>query len=361
MWTFVLTDLAFQPLGEILNASDRSVDLPLNRLSTAAFKIRLDNPMADVITTTEGYIKVYRDGTLVFFGPIISAEEVAEEKGPTVAVNAVGSGWILTKRLTGKSTTGKVFATLTDRAQIIKTLIDDQNTLNFTGVATTGAISSSSAITYTAGPYRPVFDVLQELSASVDGFDWAITPTENFVNGAVVSQTIGVFSAAPIFGVTQQHAVFEYGVGLHNVASYRSTVTRDGQATKVYHYVQPEQNQAFPQVSYEDVTATSKWKLLDDVAQADLTNQTNRLALVQDHVQIRKNPRRLVEFTPHIDPENAGRLPYFGVAYSLGDFVRARVQYNDRIRLDGYMRVWGVTFSIDELGIERTTLALMDA
>src|SRR3954468_533794 len=158
-WRFVLTDAAYRPVGEILNAAERKLAFPLNRLDTLSFRVRLDNPLADSLLSTAGYVKAYRDSTLRYFGPIISAEEAADTGGGSIAVNSVGAGWILSKRLAGKSATGTVFGA-TDRGLIIKALIDATNAESETGVATDGSMTSGSAVAYTAGPYRPISEIL---------------------------------------------------------------------------------------------------------------------------------------------------------------------------------------------------------
>lgn len=360
-WRFVLTDATSRPVGEVLNAQDRQVAIPLNRLDTASFKVRLDNPLADYLVSTSGYVKGYRDSSLLFHGPIISAAEVGDANSATVAVNCVGAGWILQKRLAGKSSTGTTFGSATDRAQIIKSLIDTANSESETGIDTSGSMTSASAVTYTAGPFRPITEIITELSSSLDGFDWRIFPSENYVSGAVANQKIGQFYAAPIIGSEQPNAVFEWGTGRCNMASYTRTVTRDTQANKVYHFTSAGPDApGYPTVSAIDSQSITDWKLLEDLVQADLLNSTLRQRLVDEHVNVRKNPRQVIQFDPHVDPQATGRLPQYGTDYGVGDAVRARAAYGRSVRFDAMMRVWGVTFNIDSNGLERATLTLAD-
>lgn len=357
MWSFIFTDLSTTPIGEVLNATERDVSLPLNRLTSCAFKLRLDNPLANQIATTEGFIKAYRNGQLVHFGPIISAEEVADTGAATLAVNSMGAAWILGKRLANTT-----FSSATDRAQMIKTLIDSTNVSRDTGISTSGLpISAASAITYEAGPYRPILDIISELATSIDGFDWSFVPVENFAPGGITSNIIARFTAAPVFGEDRPEAVFEYGTGLRNISSYKSTVVRDTQANRVYHIVPTEENPLSPVVYAEDLVSQDKWGLVADVAQANLISASSRTALTQDHVAVRKEPRRLIEFLPHIDPASTGRLPQYGIDYGLGDTVQARIVYDGSIRLNASVRVWGVSFAIDNEGIEKVTLQLVES
>ena len=357
-WSFILTDKDYVPLGEIINASDRRVALPLSKLDTASFRVRLDNPLANSMMDCSGHIKAYRDGQLRFYGPILSAEESGDANGATVAVNAVGAGWILSKRLGGKSTTGTQFTTVTDRAVIMKSLIDTTNTENETGISTSAySMTAASAVTYTAGPYKPLSDINTELATSLDGYDWRILPLENYASGAVTGSKIGGFSAAPVLGIDQTNAVFEWGAGRNNIVEYTRAVTRDTMANQVYHVIEASSNAV---ISALDTTSISNYKLLEDLAQADLTDSSMRQNLVNEHVRVRKVPRQVISFTPHVDPQRTGRVPYFGDDFDVADSVRARIVYNGVARVDAMLRVWGVTFDIDSLGTERMTLTLAE-
>lgn len=361
MWQFILTDRSHVPQGELLNAYDRQIAVPLNKLDTLSCKVRLDNPLVDTLASCEGYIKAFRDGDEMFHGPIISAEENGDANGASVAINAVGAGWILSKRLAGKSSTGQAFS-LTDRAAIIESLIDTANAENETGIATDGPASAASAVSYTAGPYRPINEIITELSASFDGFDWRILPLDNWVNNAVADAKIGRFYAAPTIGVPREHAVFEWGTGTRaNMVGYKRAVTRDTQANKVYHHTSNGPDAAgYPTISAIDPASITDWKLLEDLAQADLLDSALRAALVTEHVRVRKHPRQTIEFSPSVDPQVTGRLPRYGDDYVVGDSVRARAAYGSSTRFDAMMRVWGVTFALDANGTERATLALAE-
>jgi hypothetical protein len=362
-WGFVLTDLNHIPVGEILNASERSVQIGLNKIDTLSFNMRMDNALASYIASAEGLIKAYRNNVLMFHGDIISAQETGNAAGATVAVNAASAGWRLSKRLAGKNAVGQGFTT-TDRAQIVSTLINSADLEGETGISTaliTGP-SSFSVVSYTAGPYRAISDILTELSSSYDGFDWQMLPLENYVNGVVTTNKVNSFYAAPVIGTDQVDAVFEFGIGRNNVAGYSRAVNRDGQANEVFHSVSAGPDApGFPTTYALNVAARDKWGLLEDVAQADITDQSLREKLVSEHVRVRGNPRQVITFEPHIDPGHTGRLPDYGTDYSVGDRVRARASLGrSGVRFDGMFRVWGVNFSIDNNGVEKIALTLSE-
>lgn len=361
-WSFILTDNAYNHVGEILNASERKVALPLSKLATASFRVRLDNPLADLLASCEGYVKGYRDGVLRLFAPIISAEEIADKDNASVMVNCVDAGWYMQKRLAGKSAAGTIFGSATDRAQIVKQLLDTANAEGETGISTSAMpISAASAVTYTAGPYKPILECNSELAVSTDGFDWRIVPIENFDNGTVTGQKIAAFWAEPVIGQERLDAVFEWGTGRNNIVSYTRSVTRDTQANKVYHFTSNGPDApGYPTLSAIDATSVANWKLLEDLAQADLLDPTLRQRLVDTHVEVRKNPRQIITFQPHINPQGSMRVPDFGTDFDVGDLIPARAKYGDTVRFDATFRLWGVEFAIDNHGVETPTFTLAE-
>lgn len=386
-WHFVLTDTNFTPIGEVLNAADRSVTLGLNRIDAASFKIRLDNPLADPLRFLSGYLKAYRNGTLMFFGPLLTAEETVDDSGAYVTVNAAGAGWIFTKRLAGKEQ-DQAFQTwtATDRAVIISEYVHDILDREFrpffapldplevsdfrlygdTYIDTqTLPMTSGSTITYTVPAYKPFMDLVNELSAGLGGFEWRIMPRENWVAGALSGVKIGNMTAAPVIGSDKPGAVFEFGVGRTNISSYTRSLSRDGQANRVYHLlptgpVEPVPLQE-PPVTALAVTEDSlpDWGIMEDIAQADLYDRTMRQQLVDEHGRVRQLPRSTIVFAPTADYGD-GRMPEFGTEYNVGDTVRARARYGGIDRFNASFRVWGVTFQVNEFGVETPNLTLSE-
>lgn len=363
VWSFQLTDLNFTPVGEILNAGNRAVNVGLNRVPTAGFQVRLDNPLVPYLGTGLGYIKAYRNSALMFSGPIVSVEEAGDRENASLAVNAAGAAWVLAYRLVGKNATGFVQASLLDRALIVKAMIDAANAENETHIATDGGnISAASASTYQASPYKPISECLTDLAATLDGFDWMFDPYENFnsTTGVVTSQKIASFRAAPVIGTTKPEAIFEWGTNRSNIVSYKRALTRDTQANKVYHNTDGGPDQAgFPTVTQSDAASISTWGLMEALAQADILDNGLRQRLVDEHVRVRKNPRQTIEFQPHLD-DGSGRVPRYGTDYTVGDIVRGRAAFGRSVRFDALFRVWAAGFAIDPEGLETATLTLSD-
>ena len=363
-WRFVVTDLGFVPQGEINNAYDKQVVLPLNKLDSCSFRVRLDNPVADRLLSTEGYIKAYRNEVLRFFGPIISSEESVESANQSVAVNAMGAGWIFGKRFVGKSAAGSPPPVVggvpqaADRAVRFSGFLDTCNAENETGIEVLVAASASTVL-YTGGPYKTLGTTLGELSAGDSGFDWRILPKENFTNFQVIGNKIGTMIMQPILGSTRDSVVFEYGTGKNNVVGYKRAVSRDGQANKVYHNAQAGPDApGYPTKFASDAGSINSWKLMEDLAEADLYDASLRQQLVDAHVAVRKNPRQTINFEPVNSLHE--RVPRFGIDFDIGDNVEARAVYRGSIRFDVLARVWAATFDIDNDGAEKMTLTLSD-
>lgn len=359
-WRAVLTDTAYKPLNEVALATDLTYSRSLNKLATVSFSVPFTAKNFNTLATLTGFIKLYRNTSLQFFGPLISSEEQAERESQSMGLTAADCGWILAKRLAGKSSTGTQFTTATDVAAISKTLIDTENTAAETGISTTAVtLTSGSSRTYTAGPYRPVIECVQELGSALDGFDWRFVPIENWVNGAVSGTKIGYFEAKVLIGVDNKTAVFEYGPGTRsNVYSYSIARTRDTQATRVY---LPSQD--FGSVtSATNNTAETTWGRLEDILSLpDITDGTMKQQITGEHVSVRGFPRRILRLTPHIDPGVTGRVPQPFVDYNVGDTVYAKIIVNGQIRFQGAARVYGINISVEAAtGFERVELILED-
>lgn len=359
MYSVVLTDRSYTPQAELRNVSDLTFFRGVNKLATCGFKVQLDSDQVDRLTACDGFIKLYRKGSLVFYGPIVSAEESADHDTQAVAINCADAGWALGHRVGGKSTTGDIWSAVTPRHTIAQTLIDNQNTFSETGISTSAyVLSSGSSITYKFGPYGLVLPGIQELGGALDGFDWLMRPVENWVNGAVTGAKIAGFQAQSIIGAEQDNVVFEYGIGTRsNVLAYTITTTRDQQANQVFH-VNP--NDASDVKTGDNAAAEAYWGYLQDIVSSDITDAAMRQSLVDEHASVRGNPRTLIQMTPHIDPGALGRVPEPFVEYDAGDTITFRAAHAGRVRFAGLVRVYGITATLENTGFERIELTLED-
>lgn len=195
-WHFGLTTLDGTAIGEIQNAYERRLTIPLNGLPTASFRIRLDNPLANEITDLAGDVrlKVYQDSTLRFHGELTGAEEIGAD-GASLACTFAGPLWRLQKRMCLNALVppdpNAVSFVSTDRAQILKTLLDRANAVSETGIqgGTYAALYPALAGEWN---YKPLAEAFTEMAASGAFFFETATGAvalDNF-NGMGVGDTL---------------------------------------------------------------------------------------------------------------------------------------------------------------------------
>jgi hypothetical protein len=360
LWTAVLTDKYYKPLGELTQMTGFQYSRGLNKLATCGFTVRLDNEFVDALAACEGYLKLYRQNGLRYFGPLVTAEQQADASTKSLAVTSADVGWILSHRLAGKSTTGTIFAAPTDLAQIAKTLIDTTNAEWETGLSTSvGTLSAGSGRTYTAGPYRNILEIVQELATALDGYEWRVVPIDNWGDGVQTNIKIGYLEATPLIGSYKPLAVFEYGPNTRsNILTYNFSRTRDQQANRVFHALSDFSDPHFQ----NNTAAQSNWGLMEDILSLpDVTDSSMRDGIIGEHVAVRGNPRDIVRITPHIDPGPNGIIPHPFEDYDIGDTITARIVVNGEIRFAGLLRVYGINVTVDDAtGFERVELVTED-
>lgn len=134
-YTWLLGSPNGSVLGEIRNAYDRQVSVPVSSTPTASFRLRLDNQYANSVLNDDLLLFVLRDGLCIFAGIIVSAEETADEAGSRqVQVNAAGAFWRYGKRLIPSSRSDAGYSFSGNFIATINSLLDAVNTEAFGGV-----------------------------------------------------------------------------------------------------------------------------------------------------------------------------------------------------------------------------------
>lgn len=358
-WRLELTNLNYVPMGEILNAAERKVTIALNKLDTCAFRMRMDNPLAELIATTAGFVKAWRNGVLVFYGPVITAEENGQSGSATLSVNCQSGGWLmLNKRYANQSVTPDAGKRVDiDRAIIVKNEMAATNTnQGETGVSTTAmAISAAETVNYTIPGYTPMVDLLRTMHTGDNTFDWRMVPMDNWDNGVVTSLKHTAFTAAPVLGQTRPEAIWEFGTGRANLQSYRNFVSRETQISEALSLI------SSTKVDTSFVSTGLNWGVMQDiVSNNEISDESQAAALRSAHLNVRMNPRRITTWQPHIDPSGL-RMPEYGIDYVVGDIVHGRGVVDNIVRFDGLFRCWAVDFAIDDNGFERANLILQES
>lgn len=340
----VLTDLAGVPLGELRQATGRHLRFPLCRIPTFAFTVQTDNPRAaDCMNLDRTLVKVYDDfsgvKTLRMLGPIVAAEKVRGPNGGSIACTAAGVGWRLGHRLIGKSAVGATMGTsnlgLSYRGEIVGRMLDalnDGEAINvFTDKGDTGIRRGSienTTLDY-VGPwrYKPADEVIGEMSAGLDGFDWEIAPTEPVADSRGVQ--LGVLNIAAAIGTLKPDVIWEAGTGRKNVDTWRDVNDAGTLCNRGVNLPPGYPDNATQQpIELSDDPSIAARGLHEAVIPGDLVVDPLRSKLVQDHVRIRRVPRRIITFDPIAeDQPPAGqprRVPRFGVDFVVGDIMPFR-------------------------------------
>lgn len=385
-WRYVVTEhetVGGDELAEIWQAHDRKLTLPLNGLPTVSMTLGLDNPAAAAILAGESgdlnlinrNLKAYRNGELMFNGPLLTAEETVDGDTGTLPISAVGPFWKLNKRLVGTAVPSPVnkqapyndgtAVAQKDRGVLAADALAAINLEGNTGIGI-GTLEASSN-SYLAGLYyKKVAELILELGPqALGGYDFEVAPIEPTVYPAVpgvdVGGTkIGLLNIYAALGDVRDKAVFEYGIGRRNIRAYRRPITIENLCNTPIHLA-PGFPDSVPagqnlRVSAADGPSQAVWGKAQEVIEGDLSVLAMRQDLIDEHLRIRKQPRETVVFTPKGELE----APVYGVDFALGDVVTARAVWQGATRFDGLFRIYGVDFSLDDQGVETIELTLIN-
>jgi hypothetical protein len=364
VWSVQVQNSSFQTQGEALNFKEFKLPIFVNKVRQCSFKVRLDNPISELLLTAASprYIKVYRNQKLVFYGPVITVQEVgqtgsnAEESA--LQINALGPEWIFAKRLVGKTAAGLKWAAGKERASRFAELIAAMEGEGASLLLNAPAphTQSTSTAAYETTPFRTLAEVLSDIAETFEGFDWIVNPTEYTAS----NKFLGYLETKDLIGSSKPNAVFEWGTGRCNVANYTRVIDRTEQINRGYHNTTagPEAPGA-PTVLKEDTTSKVTWGVQEALIQASILNTALRESLVQENIKVRKVPRQTIAFQP-VPDDGTGRVPQVFTDFGIGDTIRARIALNNLVHFDALVRCYGCTFELDEALRETQVLTLSE-
>jgi len=405
-WTFVVCDRAGNPLGELRQATGRQLRFPLNRIPSFGFTIDVDHPRAgDLTLGDKTLVKAYDDSTgtrvLRFLGPVVAVEKSRNSAGGSIAVTAAGVAWRLAHRLIGKNTAGATFGTnpnindgtWLDRgeiaARIVEALNSAENTNIYTDAGDTGIRRGTitASVQANAGPwrYKPADEAISELSAALDGFDWEVAPVEPTADTVALlggenyaGLRLGDLNCAPAIGGSKPDVVWEFGAGRRNVESWRDLYDSSALCNLGVNLPPgyPDNAIQSPIVVRDDPSINDRG-LHEAVIPGDLLVDELRTKLTQEHVRIRKTPRRIIEFTPTAEDGDVDglprRVPRLWDDYIIGDVMPFHATELFRVydsagnitgtrevkTVDALFRAFSVTLAIDDNDVARPTLTFV--
>jgi hypothetical protein len=393
-FTFVLRDRATAiAQGEFRNVSQRSIRFPFLKTPTFTGTIAADHPAASLLlnldnTIISGYdLSIQTDP--LFQGPVVAYQKQRTSQGGTIQFTAAGIGWRLDHRLIGKSNTGATFGTtsisLLDRGEIMGRIIDALNTgeasnifadAGDTGIRR-GTITASSSTFVGPWRYKIASEALADLSGTLDGPDFRIRPVAPTADAVGVQ--FGALDVAAAFGQVQPNVAFEYGTGQDNVAEWSDVGDSTTLANRAVSLPSGFPDNAVDSpIQWDDATAIADRGLYETVVAADLLTSDLRTKLAQEHVRVRKMPRRVISFTPVAEdpslPLSERRVPRLFADFNIGDVVTFRavehlpitdtagtiIGISEQKTADLLMRVFGAELAIDDNGVAQTRLTLAD-
>lgn len=361
----VLTDLQGVVKGEVTGASQLKISLRLKGIPSVSLEVPLWHSRAADMLAGDCLLKVYRrdasTNRLIFNGPILSAEENGDPLKQSVAVTAVGPFWRLTKRIIGTTKAGIQFGTEAvprDLARIARDVIVAVNGAGYTGIQPNADVDDAGIANGSTGQLwlKNAAELIGELAAALNSFDWRVDPTEPTSVGQAWPQ-IGTFFTAPLIGAQKPNVIFEYGTPRANVGSYNRAVSRDEILNQALVSVQ-----GWPDATARDIVTrndstsqTARGLFQEVVPDAGIFDDTMRQKIGDEHLLYRAKPKTIIKFTPSVNA-----LPQPFVHYDVGDWVRARADVRGSTRFDAFFRVWGLTLSVDDGGNESVDLNLVD-
>lgn len=360
-------------VGELELADSRTVTpYPIKSLPTATATVRVDNPMVPYLALADRTrLKVYDDlERLLFRGPITSFEKIVKAGQKSVAVTATGIGWKLGYRTIPDSRTQKGYTNGTavapkDRTTLVADVVTAIQAIRDEGIVL-GTLTPTGSSTY-IGPWWDKYglDAIVELCAPLDGPDWLITPIEDADGG------IGRLDVSPAIGQDRANALWEFGTGRLNVASWTHKIDPGRLANRARHLPPGWPDTTNTPVEYWDNDSIAERGLFETTVTADLSVPDLRNKLVAAHVNLRKVPRQVITFEP--TAEQIAELTY-RVDYSEGDLVRFHalerypvrssagsvVGYSEVDTVDIVTRLRAVTWTLDRNGKATPSFTLLD-
>jgi hypothetical protein len=394
-WSFVLTDRVGNQLGELRNASGRSLRFPLNRTPTFNFTIKADNPFSSLLVDLDKVlVKAYDDSTgskvLRFYGPCVGRDKTRNAQEGAIPISAAGVQWRLDRRLIGQNIAGATFGTtslsMLDRGEIMGRTIDALNVGESSNVWTVagdtgirrGSITASSSTYVTDQRYVFAGPFMAGLSATLDGPDYVFRPVEPTTDATGVQ--IAALDVAPAIGTAQPNVAFKFGGPDGNVAEWKDTGDATGLCNRGVNIPSgwPDTATQQPIVWQDTAATTDRGVLYEAVIPGELQSDDLRLKLVQENVRVRKVPKRIIAFTPVAEdpsaPIETRRVPRPFADYNVGDVVHFRaierfpvlavdgtVQgYTETPTVDLLVRVFAIQIDLDDAGVAQTAVALQD-
>lgn len=374
-WKFLLARTSdLQPLGDLTVAKNKKLQLQLNLPGRFDFTIRGTQPIASQIVEHSTCVLAIRNGKLVWSGPVFNTDD--ELPDDTCQCTALGWFEILNHRLLMTGVLAPSTMPSTDATSLTYAQVDQgaiavdllvRTNSQWPSLINPGSIASSGTFglrTLTVQQFQNIGQQIQQLSTFDFGYDFDIDPASRELNiyfGNVKANTT-IYGR----GQDQPKVIFGFRWGPSNLLKI-GRVT-DGTKTADQVFTLGQYGVGFvPDLSMGPTAQILRNGLLQDqvslsqvpgaVGGTPIPQAAFLTAYAAAEVSVRGDPQQIFNLTPR--PFTGDKsVPEPLVDYGLGDIVYFGSNYG-RIKIPASgttpqaMRIFGMTFSPDDQGVER--------
>ncbi len=345
-WEQQMNPENFVRIGELTQASNRNVQLQLNRPGGASFDIPLVDPIAEEIKPQETCILAYRDNQIRWSGPVWGLQEQAAAGRESMTVNAMGWLELAKHRLTDYKTS---FSNQSDYAIARSLLMAATRRFPFPFIFEI-PLEAGVARTRTAEKYANVGSIIEELSEIENGFDYEVVydTTRNTI----------VWKFYRRIGIDKPDIHFAYNWGPDNLTSISRSfdsarLANHVTATGRYAQAFAPPDTANPLNSIHSAAQEQYGLFEEQAALSEVVDTNILLAYAGAEVLYREHPIQTFDFAPKaVSDANDGMIPQLFTDYNLGDTIRLTAKKGRMDFTAQPVRIFGASIGIDNEGNE---------
>lgn len=331
-WQYILMRTSDRsPIGEMLNARDRTLSVDLNKSGSAGGNVATAWPHAKQIVPWATYVQAQIDGEPYWSGPV-SRRNVSYARG-VATFNCVG--WF--DRLMNFLLQDQQLSFVDeDAGTIAATLIEKARVQDPRLPITVGQIDISQPRTITYMRDQNIGSAIADLVELESGFDWYIDPVDITFN-VVARRGVARPGVKWLFladDKSQQSNLTEVDEGLDGTTVVNWVAPRGAVGT-----IEP----AIDAESQEDYGV-----FMEAPALSDVTSPNILIAYAVAEIVYRKSPRLTWALSPKTDSKAS--VPRLGRDFDLGDTTYLTARRDDFEVVNQAVRAFGATLSIQNDG-----------
>lgn len=374
MWSLYLheNNSTIDRIGKIVNVHNFTMTDSVSGHSTMSFDTDFSNPLAEYLIEDEQedrLIFAYKDNPytgqkeLGIVAEIRAVQEKAEFGSATLGVTAVSVSFRLSNVIANNSAndglkeSGLSFPD-TPKAILASRIVQNANAGHNTWIRSyeSDQGDSDSVAINAWGGFKSVTGAIEELSAG-NTLEWMVYPVDKGydANGVILGKFVSGRTVGAPRASGENAVMFDYNCGQHNVTS-AERVREINRINRVYQV----RSGTFPYYVYaQDSNNIADHGLREALVPVEITEPTLRQQWADINVAVLKNATRQYSLT--VQQNGTPGIPEYLVHYRAGDVVNVRARWphaDSPMRIDGPVRIWSVTVSVDDNGNETCNLQL---